>query len=352
MKFVAILLIALVATSFAKKNVELLQEAHDSKIGAAMKAFVQMHDETTDDINEVADILGEVHHEIETLLNNIQDQYEDAAETAEETAAGYQSDIDSLSASISGFQSQLDVSRVEASDLQAAIDNALSAISQAQNSIDDEVARRTDSHTAFSSAASGLQGAIDAAQDALRLLQEIDDQDLAGSFLEINQKKINKHFSNIHETLSNLNVQSSVITMTKMLVEIASQGINHDLIAQIEDLINHLIDTLNDELDTAVQADNEDAAYSANAIATLQDTVDTETASANDDQAKLDSTNADIENFSTAIDNLSATLALNQDALAAFSENWKASAANYDSLIRRLQGDLQALEAAQQFIGA
>jgi len=311
-----------------------------------------MQDETSDDIAEVAEILAEVRHEIENLLEGLQDQYEGAAEEAESVASNYQSDIDSLSAQISSFSSQLEAAHNEASDLQTAIDNSLAAISQAQNAIDDEVARRTDAHTAFSNNAGALQGAIDAAQDALRLLQEIDDQDLAGSFLEINQKKINKHFNNIHETLGQLNLKSSVITMTKMLVEIASQGINHDLIQQIEDLINHLIETLNDELDTAVQADNADAAYSAASIATNQDTIDTETSSANTNQDKLDLTNADIENFSTAIDNLSSTLALNQDALKTFAENWKATASNYDSLIKRLQGDIQAIEAAETFIGA
>jgi len=138
--------------------------------------------------------------------------------------------------------------------------------------------------------------------------------------------------------------------MTKMLVEIASKGVNSDLIGQIEALINNLIDTLNDELDSAVQADNADAAYSANSIATLQDTIDTETTSANNNQDSLDQTNTDIANFTTAINNLSATLSLNQGALSDFAASWTAQAANFDALIARLQGDLQAIAAAEQFI--
>jgi len=345
-------LIVLAATSIAKKNVELIQEAHDSKIGAAMRSFVQLKGEDSDDIQEVADILSAVQQEIETLLANIQDEYDTAAEAAQSTHDGYQSNIDDLSSQIDGFESQFAAAHFEASDLQEAIDNSLSAINQAQSAQDDEVARRTDAHTAFSNNAAALQGAIDAAQDALRLLQEIDDSDLEGSFLEINNKKIAKHFTNIHESLGNLNIKSSVITMTKMLVEMASQGINHDLIQQIEDLINHLIDTLGDELDVAVQADNADAAYSANSVATLQDTIDSETASASANQDSLDQTNADIANFEAAIDNLSATLANNQQALSDFEDSWSSTAHGYDGLIKRLTGDLQAIAAAEQFIGA
>jgi len=316
-----------------------------------MKAFVQMHDEDSEDIQQVADLLVAVQHEIEATLSGIQDTYEAWAESTQATVDAYQANIDELTSSINGFAAQLEAAQVEASDLQEAIDNSLSAISTAQAAQDDEVARRTDKHTAFTNSANAIQGAIDAAQDALRLLQEIDDQDLEGSFLEINQKKISKHFAAIHESLSQLSFKSSVVTMTQMLVEIASQGVNHDLIAQIEDLINHLIDTLGDELDSYVQEDNADAAYSANALETLQDTIDTESASASNNQDTLDGVNDDISNYQDAISNLSDTLALNKDALSATVEDYKSRSANYDALIRRLQGDLQAIAAAEQFVG-
>jgi len=135
-----------------------------------------------------------------------------------------------------------------------------------------------------------------------------------------------------------------------MLVEIAAAGLNHDLISQIEELLNQLIDTLSKEVDEAVSDDNNDDEYSRNSLATLQDTVDVESGSASHNQEDLAEVEDTIELLNDAGSRFASTLSDAQDALEAYNSQWDDISSKYDALIRRLQRDIDAIEAAETFV--
>lgn len=279
---IALCFLALFAGAFAHKA---KAPVEDSKLVASLKGLFQLADE--DEFEEVADILAHVREEIEDILSRIRSNYGDAEADHDNTADQYKADIETLSTQLGQTKTDLDNAHKIADELQEAIDNSLNAINEAQADQDVERARRADYHNSFRTKVDQLNAAVDAAEDALRLLQEVDTQDLQGSFLEINNKKIKANFEAIHNGLSNLKLKSPVTPITKMLVEIAAEGVNHELIAQIEDLLNQLLDTLHTEVDEAVSDDNNDDEYSRNTLATLQDTVDVESHAAEENQAKL-----------------------------------------------------------------
>jgi chromosome segregation ATPase len=342
---IALCFLALFAGALAHKSKAPIEE---SKLVSSLKGLFQIA--SADELDEVAEILAQVREEVEGVLSRVRNNYAQQEADHDDVVGQYQADIDSLSTELSQTKTDLDNAQTVASELQEAIDNSLSAIEEARGDQDVENARRTEKHNAFRSNIDQLNADVDAAQDALRLLQEIDTQDLSGSFLEINNKKIKSHFEALHKSLSSMKLKNSFTPITKMLVEIASAGINHELIAQIEDLLNSLIDSLNQEVNEAVADDNNDDSYSRNTLSTLQDTIDVESASADANQAKLLEVEATITLLNDAGSRFASTLSDAQAALAAKNSEWDDASSLYDALIKRLQRDIAALEAAETFV--
>jgi DNA repair exonuclease SbcCD ATPase subunit len=341
----ALCFIVLLAGAFASKKKTHMQE---SKLVSALKGLFQVA--TSDEFDEVAEILAEVRSEIEGLLAKTEANYAAEESDFSDVYSYYTDLLENIADNIVELETEISADEEAADELQDNIDSNLAAIEGAQADQDVEEARRTDYHNAFRAKVDLLNDAVDAAEDALRLLQEIDTQDLSGSFLEINNKKITKNFETIHKNLADLKLRSTVTPITKMLVEIAAAGVNHDLISQLEDLLSQLVDQLNDEVDAAVQDDNNDDEYSRATLATLQNTIDSQSEAAEFNQQNLDAVNEDISNAQDQVEWLSGLWEEGTAELESYEDAWEEKAATYESQIHRLEKDIEAIEAAENFV--
>jgi predicted HicB family RNase H-like nuclease len=279
---IALCFLALFAGALAHKSKGPVEE---SKLVASLKGLFQLA--SADEYDEVAEVLAQVREEVEGILSRVRGDYGDQKADHENIVSHFEADIASITEAHDNTNTQLEHDRDHADQLQKDIQSSLDSINAAQADQDNENSRRVEVHNAFRVKVDQLNAAIEAAEDALKLLKEIDNEDLEGSFLEISNKKIKKHFEAIHKSLSNLKLTGTIGPICDMLVEIASAGINHELIAQIEDLINQLLESLSQEVDSAVEADNADEVYSRNAIKTSQDTIDSQTDAATGNQSQL-----------------------------------------------------------------
>jgi len=342
---IALVFVALLAGAFAHKSKAPIQE---SKLVASLKGLFQLA--AKDELEDVADILAEVRSEIEATLDRVRSNYAAEESDAEEVFATYEDNLSAIGANIAELQVAIASADDTAESLQETIDSAVEAISEAQAQQDAEEARRTDYHNAFRSQVDQLNTAVEAAEDALRLLQEIDTEDLSGSFLEINNKKIKTNFEAIHKTLHGLKLSNSVVPMTRMLVEIAAAGINHDLISQLEDLLNQLIEIIEGEINDAVAADNNDDDFSRSTLGNLQSTIDSQSSSAETNQASLDELKADLEADQDALENDVDSYQTGIQQYGEAKSAWAGKSHDYDALIKRLGRDIDALEAAENFV--
>jgi chromosome segregation ATPase len=322
--------------------------AQENKFGQAFKMLAQFAN--SDEADEVLEVLQNVAGEIQEIIDHTQSQYDDQEEAAQEAFAGYKANIDDLSSQLELVKSQWEADQDIAEDLQSQIDEELSIIQQADQALGDEQSRRANAHAAFSSNYDAIQGAIDAAQEALNLIKIITDNDNTATMMELTHKKLGKAFKHIHHTIETLSMRKTLSSMASVLLEVAQNGVNEDAIDQINDLINALIDTLNDELDIAVQAENDDAAYSAQACDTLQNTIDNATDAANDNQEYLDSVVAEMNDLASAASNLQSTLDAATEARDNLIANWVSTSANFDALLARLHADMDALAEAETFL--
>jgi len=305
---------------------------------------------TSDEAEDVLEVLENVQGEIQTIIDDTQANYDSQEEAAQEAFANYQSNIDDLTSNIEWTQEQLSADSNVAEDLQDQIDEELSTIQQASQALGDEQSRRANAHAAFSSNYDAIQGAIDAAQEALNLLQIMGDNDQTATMMEISHKKLNKAFKHIHHTIDTLALKNTFTSMAGVLLEVAQNGVNTDVIDQLNSLINALIETLEDELDIAVQAENDDIAYSQQSCDTLQATIDAATESANNNQEELDALVEEIGQYQDALENFQNTLDAVTEARDNTINSWVQTSKNFEDLLARLHADVDALEAAETFL--
>jgi len=168
--------------------------------------------------------------------------------------------------------------------------------------------------------------------------------------MEITHKKLQKAFKHIHHTMSTLSFKNTFKAMSSVLLEVAQNGVNSDVIDQLNDLIEALIDTLGDELDVAVQAENDDIAYSSQAQDNLQTTIDSATDAANSNQESFDEVVEELEWLTWGKEWLEEVLEEVTDARDAVVASWIQTAKNYDALLARLHADISALEDAETFL--
>jgi chromosome segregation ATPase len=331
----------LAVSAFAKKH-------HDSKLGQGFKLLAQFA--TADEAEDVLDVLENVQGEIQTIIDQTQANYDAKEAASQEAFAGYQANIDDLTSQIEALQETIDNDNSIAQTLQDQIDGELSTIQQSSQSLGDEQARRADAHAAFAANYDSIQSAIDAGQEAINLLKIMEENDQTTTMLEISHKKLHKAFKHIHHTIDTLALKNTFTSMAGVLLEVAQNGVNTDIVGQLNDLITALIATLQDELDVAVQNENDDIAYSTQTCDNLQATIDGATESANANQEQLDATNEDLSNSTTAQENLQATLDSVTEARDNLVASWTQTAKDYDNLLARLHADIDALQEAQTFL--
>lgn len=220
-----------------------------------------------------------------------------------------------------------------------------------------ENARRESYVAAFNKKVEELNGAISACDDALALLEQIRNKDLAAeeqivaetSFAQVKtQFKSSVH--KIREILKNHKADGSTFVMLQTLLEIAEAGVNAEIIGQLEQMIRELKGTLAGEI-TSAQAQNEaDASAHADEVDRLQGIIDAQ-------QAEHDRLTGILPGQKDALAAIQQTLATLRETLGKTEtslENENASFAEteqkYNAAMERLRKDIEVLGLALDYL--
>jgi len=328
--------------SFAKNH-------KHSKLGVAFKALVEIAD-GDDELNKVSVILNEVEAELQADYDALSAQYEQITK-----------DFNDAHAAVEEWRSAADAELVEAdhqiaglntviSELEEAIKISLDAINNAESQIDALNAQREADHAAFSDRSAALEKAIKAAQEALQLVIEISEKDLGASFIEINNKKITKHFHAISHKLNKKNMGQLSTTMAQLLADATADGINAEVAGQLVDLIERLIETLSSELDGAVAMENEQVAQTDAAVAGYNDVIANESASATSNQGSLDIAEVNLGDWNAHVADIIYWYNYVDGAWESYRIAYYEQSANYDALLERLRRDIHALNVAEDIL--
>jgi len=349
------LFLAVLSTSFAIK-ISTEQQAlngdslkfGNTMLGDALTSLIQITE--VDEYAECHGVLQKVRAELAALLKDTQDNYA-AASTAYQTQKDvYEGALATLTSRQTEVSGLLSDAQKEKSNLEGRIDGSLAAIKEAQDNIDSENARRKAAHDAYVQKSTDLSAAIDACNQAIELLHQVDAKDLNAALIQVTTKSLRGQFEEIHSRLSNMQLKSSVLPLVKMLVEVASQGINAEMIEKLIHLIEDLRDSLSTELTNAGLADDADASYHTTAIATYESTITSETQSANENNDLLTTVKANIDAYTSELTSLGGLIAENQSNLDSLNADWATKSAAFNDSLDRIRGDIAAIDSACAYL--
>jgi hypothetical protein len=290
--FLAILSSSLaIKTTIQQKTLEVkgFKFDTDSKLGSALAGLMEITQlaETA----EVIEIISNVKVELTNLLRDTETNYNNELADFGRSKSDYESKISGLNTSISQNNAILETEIETRDRLEDLIAASSKAIDDAQDAIVAENQRRDEIRAANAQKVADLSEAIAACEEALKLLQEIKEKDLTKTGLSLVQtasNKIKSQVSKITTKLTKINLNGSIAPMVKMLVEIAQEGVNAELIDKIAQLIRELRDSLIQEREDVKGADAADEAYHTNTINTLNARIEAETSSLNRNSEALE----------------------------------------------------------------
>mmetsp|Transcript_7140 Transcript_7140/g.6411 ORF Transcript_7140/g.6411 Transcript_7140/m.6411 type:complete len:330 (+) Transcript_7140:525-1514(+) len=198
-----------------------------------------------------------------------------------------------------------------------------------------------------------LTEAIKACDNAVKILEEIRDKDLsaeqqisAGAFIQSANKRLQPHLENLKEKISkiNKNAQSShMSSLMDVLVEVASSGVNQELVEQIIAMIRDLQFNLKAQLEARQQADVEDAEASAALLGSYQQTINEQTALANTLQGQIEDLDAQIGTIETSIDNQKGLINKTDAQMIQEEQSYTETSVSYKSTMERIRIDIEVL---------
>jgi len=366
MKAVLVTLFLLsISTSFALKAnsayqrqmaIHSLQLEKISSLGAALKGLISLAE--VGEFAEVLEILQRIRQELSSIRDQTQTTLNTKTDQFETSKANYESTIAALTQAIADTEQSIAENEASQARLEAAIAANIQAINEAEASTTSEVTRRAQAEAGYLKHAQDVLNALGSLSEARAILEQIQAADLATvgvSFIQTHKRKLGKQLALVQETISNMNLKTSPMSYyLKELIQIAQDGehVNADIFARIAALVEEFTQTLTQEREDTLQANDDDRVASESLLATLANTIAAQTDDLNNNQASHAAVVATLGSLRATLASLQSDLATNQNDLAALIAAWEVERATQEGYIARLDRDVDVLGRAEAYVSA
>jgi DNA repair exonuclease SbcCD ATPase subunit len=282
--------------------------------------------------------------ETEANYGKVKSNYLSSKKTYEDTISELDKQILEKKGEISSKNTDKDTLEGFNRKSQQTIEDSNDAITAAEQA-------RAESHEAYLQKVEDLTEAIQACTDALALLHELDDKDLtAPSFLQITEKKLRNHFMKVQEKLANMKLKNSITPLIKMLVEVAQQGVNSDMIQRIITLVEELRRSLEAELETAHSDERTAQQLHETTLKTLGATIEAEESAILENTEAISKIVSWLDENGKTLEALEASRLANDKALEKLNIEWEAAFKAFGDSMARLRKDIEVLNNALNWL--